>query len=240
MRVLKTILKILFVIVFIFSVSCSVIFAISSTTTLSNNISSRREIYYKATNKITNSREITIIAKMPYSQNGDISEDKITCSLAKESSTSYNCSMISKLFDKNSNLIRTSYFPGDGYKYTKNANEDKGTKEIYDNASLISYFNSTRSGLTYYLALLSYDEKTIETNSIKYYTKTSFDFNTFSLSKNIDVKYLNEGTTEEFEFAFDKNSYLKDFSYNTYNTSFSLTYQKANLKFPILTSYVEA
>jgi len=240
MRVFKRILYILLVIVFVFSVITSVIFAVSSPTTLKNSISSRRKIFYTSINDISNSKNITITSKTPYNLGGANQqvEDKITCSLDNETTT-YKCTMISRLYNENSKLVRTSYFPGDGYKYTLEDGDNTGTKTPSSDSVVTSYFASLISGAQNYLSILTYDSKTIETYSVKYNKKIHFNFNTFSLSKSFNVSYTIGSQSVNAKLIFDKKDRLSKLQDVTNKSSMSISYNKAKLDFPSFIGYIE-
>lgn len=233
MRIFFKILSILFVIVFIFSVTTSVVLGLSSTTILanSNDKEARRHIYYTSLNKLSSSKNITIISTMPYSkEEGYISKDKITCSLNNESlSESYSCTMISQLFDDSSKIVRTSYFPGDGYKYSLEG--DIKSKTIYSNNLLSTYFLSLLAGATTYVSYLAFNQESIDAYSINYKHDSEFDFNTFSILKNIAVNFTVGSNTQKIDFTFDKNDYLTKLTFGK-DSSLQLSYKKANITFP--------
>ena len=241
MRTYSTALKILFIVALLLSVSCSIILGISASSTLANTVSSRREVYYKAALKLDSSKSITLTATMPTDPtdiNGQFTLDTYSCS--KNDKASYDCTLISKLYDKDAKLIKTSYFPGDGYKYTKVEGEEKGTKQPYENTQIASSFSNFYLGPMTYLAILSYDRKTIDDYKIKYSSDITFDFNSFSLLKGINVEYMSSGVLQQFEFDFNKNNHLTDLFYKNMNSKCSIKYSKTNLKFPNLTNYLVA
>lgn len=244
MRILGKILYVLFVFTFIFSVGVSIIFFVSSTT-ISNTERERKNIFYTSYNKLTTSKQLTFISTMPYfnedEKDGVEVQDRITCKIDTENTVpTYNCSMISRLYNSKKKVIKTSYFPGDGYKYTNRNVTEHGTKEEYSNDKLISYFSTLAMSVQTYLALLTYDERTIEAYKVNYYTNVSFSFNSFSLSKDIGVNYIISGSKQNIKLCFDNKDAIKKIDYVTNDATLKISYNKTKFSFPSFALYKEA
>ena len=240
MRIFSKILSITFIVLLVLSLCLNVIVAVSSSqiSTFTNNEDSRRNVFYTSQNKLSNSDELTIISKAPYTKGseGQISEDKISCSLKKESTTQeYECSMISKLYNADSSLVRTSYFPGDGYQYTVEG-ENK-TKNVYSNESLTAYFSVLVLGAQTYMSYLILENSLIETYKMYYDIKISFDFSQFSLEKQIDVNYKVNEENSKIELNFNSKDHITKVSDTNLGSTLDISYSKENLEFPIFVGF---
>lgn len=242
MRVFSKIVSIMFIVFLVLSLGLNIILAVSSSniSTFTNNEDSRRNVFYTAQNKLSNSDEITIISTGPYTQGsaGQTSEDKITCSISKENATpEYSCMMVSKLYNADSSLSRTSYFPGDGYQYTIEG--DTKTKKAYPNTSLTTYFNALIGGTQTYMSYLILDNSLIKTYSMYYDTSISFNFSKFTLSKKIDVNYKNGEETLKIEMGFDSHDYINKVVDGKSGAALNISYSKANIEFPLFAGFEE-
>ena len=242
MRVLFKVLSVLFVIVFVFSLATSIIFAVASPV-LSNSEEAKRQLYYSAAYKLHGVENITITSSKPSVSaiSGRTEEDKISCSLNEASST-YSCSMISKLYDSDSKLIKTSYFPGDGFKYTEEG-ENK-PKTPYSNTSLVSVCNSLMGGANTWTSFLAKDNKSLEDNAVVFGEDISFSFSEFSLTKKIAITYEDKvsNSNPNILLEFDKNNYLKKITYKTDVkaedvSTLEFVYEKTTFSFPSFAAY---
>ncbi len=240
MRIFSKILSITFIVLLVLSLCLNVVIAVSSSqvSTFTNNEDSRRNVFYTSQNKLSNSEELTIISKAPYTQGsaGQVAEDKITCAVKKENTTpEYECSMISKLYNADSSLARTSYFPGDGYQYTVEG-ENK-TKSAYPNTSLVTYFTALIGGAQTYMSYLILDNSLIETYKMYYETKISFSFGQFMLSKQIDVNYNVNEENLKIELSFNSRDYITKVVDPKLGSSLDISYSKINLEFPVFAGF---
>ena len=183
---------------------------------------------------------MTITSTTPYSlTEGHTSKDKITCTVViKDDLETYECKMISTLYDEKSNLVRTSYFPGDGYKYT--AENNTYTKTKFDNSLLYNYFLTFVYGATSNLNYLIVDSETSETYSFKIQKGLFFDLNSFSINKKLSISYQeskDSKNTIKYKFnSHDRLEYLKD---TTSKSTLSISYEYSNLPIPDLIGYSE-
>jgi hypothetical protein len=216
-------------------VSCSVIFAISSPY-LKSNKESRSQIFYASYNKLSNSNELTLISEMPYVQGNskEIVKDTISC---KIEGSNYSCSMISEL-KANNELIRTSYFPGDGFKYSKTKDNVK-TKEVYENSKLVSYFNSLLGGISTYLSFLTLDNNSIKSSNVIYEPKVTFSFDKFRLERSLDISYGNDNARQQLRLNFNNKNHIEGVNLINNNASIQINYEKTIFSFPSFSSYVQ-
>lgn len=235
MRIFYKILSILFVLVFITSVSVSLILGFSSTY-ISNNENSRRNTYYTASNYVNKSKYISIVSKSPYSagEEGQIVEDNVSCTLNEET---YTCQMISTLYNEDSSVVRTSYFPGDGFKYTLAGNTK--TKTVFTNDSLVNYFKSLLAGVQTYLSFLAYSNTIIDAYNINYDTNVSFNFSKFTLNKEIMIDYGNEESKQKLRLEFNKKDYVTYIGFVDTDISLKINYKNNKLNIPSLVGYQE-
>lgn len=242
MRIFTRILKVFLVIIFVLSIMLNIILGTSSTTiTLyTNKKKALHEMYYTSAIALTNVKSITVKAVMPYSlKEGHTSEDEATCKVIKvENVETYECKMISKLYDTESNLVRTSYFPGDGFKYSAENNTYIKTK--HDNNTLQYYIFGLIGGAFPYLNYLIVDSATAETNSFKIKKGLFFDLNTFSLNKKLSISFketADSKNTIKYKFdSHDRLEYLKDPSKKS---TLSINYKYSKLSIPDLIGYTE-
>lgn len=240
MRIFSKILSITFIVLLVLSICLNVIIVGSSSqlSTFTNNEDSRRNVFYTSQNKLSNSDELTIISKAPYTKGtaGQTSEDKITCTSKKDTTTpEYECSMISKLYNADSSLVRTSYFPGDGYQYTIEGEEK--TKSVYSNESLAAYFTALVTGAQTYMSYLILERSLVETYKMYYDVSISFNFSQFSLKKQIDVNYKVNEKNSKIELSFNSKDHITKVSDTTSGSTLDISYSKANLEFPIFVGF---
>lgn len=240
MRIFGKIFKILLNLVFICSIALNVIFVMSSTTIsiFTDKEKAMREIYYSASTALSDSEEIAITSTMPYASLKDhTSTDKIVCKKSVAGSKiPYNCEMISKLYDEKSTLVKTSYFPGDGYKYT-----DEGTtqtKTAFSNETLYSYFLGLVYGASSSISYLAANSDTVETYKMSFDSEFKFNIDTFSLDKNITVKYTGLDKVEQtIDLHFDAHDRLQYINDHNNKSNLSISYSNNELEFPILVGY---
>lgn len=229
----------MFVIVFIFSVSTSVILAVSSTSiAISEN--DRASIFYTSYSNLYNTKQITIKSAVPYTsgEEGQYTQYTISCFVDEESSdTGYTCKMISKLYKKDGSLVKRSLFPFDGYQYSEIIETNELVKTSYSNQQLLMYFNSQITAISKYLMYLSISPSVIEANKISYDCKSSFDLNSFSFKKRISVNFDNEEKTKII-LDFNKNDYITRINYKTTSDFImEINYEKEDFDFPNLNKY---
>lgn len=239
MRIFGKIFKILLSLVFICSIVLNVIFSMSTTSLsiLTNKEKAMREIYYSASIALSNSEEVTITSTMPYTSLKDhTAVDKIVCEKSDDENNSYECGMISKLYDENSKLVKTSYFPGDGYKYT-----DDGTtqiKTVFSNESLYSYFLGLVYGASSNISYLAVNKDAIDAYKMSFDTGFKFNINTFSLDKDVTVNYTGlDNVEQKIDLQFDANDRLQYVNDHNNKSSLLISYDDEELEFPILVGY---
>jgi hypothetical protein len=239
MRVFTRILKIFLSIVFVLSIILNIILGSSSTTfsIFSNKKKAFAEMYYTSFIALSNFNSITVESTMPYTaEMGYTSKDKLTCKIVKENdSAEYKCQMISKLYNSESDLVKTSYFPGDGYKYT--AENNTYIKTAYDNENLVYYLSAFISGATNNLNYLLLDSASAETYSLKTTKGLYFDLNSFSLNKKASASYGEGEGKNTIKYkcnSRDRISYIKD---TTNKATLKFTYSYIKLPIPDLIGY---
>lgn len=196
---------------------------------INDSYSDRLVIYDTAFNTIANSNNVTIHNKNMQGLSNYVKET-ITCAINEEG-TNYRCKMSSTLYDLNNNVVRTSYFPGDGYKYTlEGINKSKTT---YSSESLETYFLSLINGAVYYLSYLSYDSTTVA--GLNFSTYMNFDYKSLiDLTKEINVTY----STLDFNLCFDKYDTLTKLEIGS-SMSLDISYDSVDLQFPSFEGYTE-
>ena len=235
MRIFKKVLFVLFIVVFVLSLCMNVVLGTSSTLKLAfkDNMDTRVRMFYTASAHISNSNNITIINENKQSENQKVKE-QITCSLDTKSNN-YNCKMISKLYNNDSTLVRTSYFPGDGYKYSLEGETKK--KIAFTNDNLSAYFTSLLQGAFFGLNYYVIDYTTpANKNLFSFDTDLDFSFNTFSFSKNAEINYKSTPTATKINLTFDKKDRLTNVTINK-DAKLSLIYSKTQLVFPSFEGY---
>lgn len=242
MRILKKILSIIFVLVFVFSLGLTVAFYFSSTNKLifKDNLDARLKLSYSAITNLTTEKEFTIVSETNYV--GDKTTiDNITCSINEESTTKYTCSMVSKAYSDKGELTKTSYFPGDGYRYSVEGATK--TKTVYSNTDLLNYFLSLYSGASYYLNFIQYDFLVpADKQYTKVDTKVKFDFNTFSLLKDMKVNIDKGADKMNIDFSFDGKDRvvgIKTSPAENITSTLKISYNKANFEFPSFNGFGE-
>ena len=233
MRIFYKVLFVLLIIATLFSVTTTTIFVFSSTLLPSEN--NRKEIFYTAYNKLANPKEITIISTKPYSsENNQISKDEISCVLINDN---YDCQMISSLYNSDSTLIRTSYFPGDGFKYSIEGNTK--IKTSYPNSSLFSYFNSLIAMASQGLSYISLNDTYVKQYNITFEEDVDFSFYKFSFNKSIEVEYEVSNRKQEIDLKFNENNYLTNVDFENMDIDVNIKYKKTKLNFPDFSGYTQ-
>ena len=238
MRIFGKILKIIFIFIFILSVCLNVTLFMSSTNRLifKDSDDARVKLYYNSYNHLINSKNFTLETTYKYDENHKVT-DKITCTL-DEVAKSMDCTQVSILNNNEGELVRTSYFPGDGYKYSIQG--EAKTKTAYSNQSLMMYASSLLSGISKQLGyLVAYVTNTSDKEFVSYKTSAKFAFNTFELCKTTSFK-LDKGTSKlDIKYTFDGDDRLTKLVYGEENVM-SIEYKKENLRIPSLTEFIEA
>lgn len=230
MRVFSKILYILFIIAFVVSVGFNIILGVSSSN-IKNNVQTRMQLYYDSLGKLSSAEHIRVLDKKPYGSatDGQYTIDDIACSLDKESNK-YSCKMISKLFSSDAKLIRTSYFPGDGFKYSLEG--ETKTKSIY-NVDLSTMLTARTSGIgNSYLPLLTYTSQSMEQYGSKYDCNVAFNFNSFSITKEIIYSDKNRDKDSEIKLYFDSNNNITKLVDEKAKSTIEVSYDKTDLSFP--------
>lgn len=245
MKAFKIILSILSIFILIISICFNFIILSSSTNSLlfKDSVDARTKLYFSASTKIENIGNFT--AKI-YNHNTN-QEDNIHCKYiydSKAETSTHDCAMLSYQYDSNSNLIRTSYFPGDGFQYYKEG-ESIGKFE-YSNKALLSYALTAPARMychtLYYLALDPNDYIDVEKNiSMSYDTSFNFVFSKFSFYKSISFNYDVNGSKTIGEFDFDNKdrvvrTYVSSPSAPSLYNTISIDY---NYTEPVVPSFVK-
>jgi len=238
MRIFKKILLILGIIIFVLSLGFNVVLSMSSTNNLifKDSLESRFKLYSTSTYKLKQSNEFYIVSENKYGATQK-AIDKVSCYKEDGSvSATYICSQISSLYEADGTLVRTSYFPGDGYKYTVEG--DVKTKSAYSNASLEAYFKSLVNGAYSSLSYIIFEYNNEAAKEYMSYS-TDFKFNDFSIQKIVNVQYKNEEINYEFKESctFDNNDYLVKLNINE-SANLNISYEKQTLNFPSFEGFV--
>lgn len=237
MRIFLKILTVFLIIFCIFSVCCSAAFAISSSTIKINTEAAREKLFHTSSNYLNNSKQITLTSTMPYTpgEEGQYSKDVISCSIGE---TSVECQMISKLYNQDHSLIRTSYFPGDGFKYT-DAKDEIGTKTQYANTNLLTYFSQLYKGVSGQLTFLASSNNDIETYKINFSGKAKLNLSKFTLEKSIKINYQIGSSPQKVNLYFDGKDHAKKVEIISNATStIEIDYKKTSFSFPSFNDYV--
>lgn len=233
MRIFYKLLFVLLIIITLFSVTTTAVFALSSTLLPTEN--NRKQIFYTAQNKLSNLKEITIVATKPYSNvTGQISKDVMSCVVV---SNEYNCQMISSLYNRDSSLVRTSYFPNDGFKYSIEGNDR--TKASYPNESLNTYFSSLIAMASQGLSYISFNNAYVRYYNIEFDEDIDFDFSSFSFSKSIDVSCVVSNQEQEIDLEFNKDNYLTKVDFDSMDIELKIKYKTTKLNFPDFSGFVQ-
>jgi hypothetical protein len=193
---------------------------------------SRRQIYYSSVHKITNAENINIKSTQPYISGveGQYAIDNLSCTLNKGTAT-YDCKMISTLYNSDATVVRKSYFPGDGFKYTTEGTSR--TKSAYDNVNLFTVLSQRLSAASNnYLPYLTYPTSVVNQYDIKYGTSISFHFNSFTISKEVHINHKVYGTKQTIKLGFDSKNHLIKIEDATNKATLELDYNKSRLNIP--------
>lgn len=233
MRILYKVLFILLIVLTLFSLTTTAIFVCSSTLLPTEN--NRKQIFYTSYNKLDTSKEITIFSTKLYSsETGQISKDQISCTLRDDV---YDCQMISSLYNSDHTLAKTSYFPGDDFKYSVEGNLK--TKTSYPNTSLYTYFSSLIAMASQGLSYISFNDMYVRQYNIKFNEDINFNFSKFAFSKSIDVSYVSSNRKQEIELEFNKNNYLTKVYFKNVDMGVDIKYKQTSLNFPDFSEFTQ-
>lgn len=237
MRILKRILSILFVIVFILSVALNIVLGSSSTykILLGSKLEARSNLYYRSFYANNNAMlKNGFILTSTYTPSGETDYTVVeTVACTKE----LECTMMGKRYLKETNeLVRTSYFPRDGYKYYIENDEQK--KVAYSNDDLNLHTQQTVSTFLSFIRYLVRDMNDISFE-YTYNSKLRLDFNTLSLYRDVSVK-ADGSSTIDYTLSFASNDTLKKVTANGSNSAtLEIDYKKNSNSFPNFSKYVE-
>lgn len=238
MKIFGKILKIIFSLLFIVSICLNIIIAFSTTNKLAfkDSADARNKIMYNSTIAFNNylvSDGFSITSTNKSENSTETTIDKIHCKWDSTLSVLEKCSMVSVLYDKDDNVIKRSYFPGDGYKYTVDNNGK--IKSVFPDVSLTQYASSILTGWKNSLGYIQYANDTTFSNGLKisYKTNVNFSFNSFSIIKNINCSLITEAKTTNYKFKVNgKDQITSIYTDATGDSTLDLSYKKSEITFP--------
>lgn len=240
MRVFGKIMKIILSIVLVLSLVLNVLLILSTSNSLAikDSADKRLELYNEAYYKIIDSKTFTFVNENVNNDNTRV-KDTMTCTLKGDSITSdVSCAKITYLYGEDGKLIRTSYFPGNGYKYyVENENE---IKEVFDENLNKLYFRNLIKGalsqISYLIMDVSYPTYQ---EYINYDNSIRFDFNTFSLVKEITFNYSYNNDNLKMQYEFDGSDRLSKIIMSE-NSILEISYEAKSLQFPAFDGFAAA
>lgn len=182
MKVFKKILIILGLIIFILSISLSIMLAMSTTygMVLKDNPNARKKIVSKTEQSIDD--KFYVSYKNIKDSEGSYVQGQIACVVLEDD---FDCKMIEKEYDKSNALVRTNYMPGDDFKYVLEG-ENKSKTTYYD-ADIQNEATIKVSKFIVDLRLLLQENDEKYDYDIDFKTKLKLDFSNFELDKIINV-----------------------------------------------------
>lgn len=226
--------------VLITSLIVSIMLGVSSTIGFStkDNQENRERIYLTTKNMldIVDEGEVTIRSYMTTSaiDGGAFVEDLAHCKYSNATLIS-DCTMRSILFDKDNKVIRTSYFPGDNYKYSVHANGDK-TKTAYPNATLNNYGLSLFKGFYLSSSFLTYEHKEGEIEFDDCSLK--FNWKELAFDKTISLTAFSNTASTKYSFEINSNDVVEEVKIDDLQ-SLKVTYDMKKIIFPDLKQFAE-
>jgi len=241
MKAFVRIMKFLFSIIFILSVSLSVslYFTSSFKLVLKDDLQIRERIFrYTHKNLDSSISNGLTISHQYYEGENVFFEETIHCKY--EDNSLNDCSFIEKKHQKNEEkktfeLVKTTFVNGDGLIYRQEG-EDK-IKEIYDDSLLIEKAYELKNNFEEYLDNFIEISKENENIFIEYHTKVKFDFNTFTLSKSIDYEKVDNGYKTKLVFNVDSNDRINKINY-TESNFLTIDYSSKELQLPSTDGYI--
>lgn len=237
MRIFNRILKMLFVLIFIVSVCFNVVLGLSSDYSLVFKDSGvkRRQLAYRAAFYVKGT------AKYTFEDYDSENKTRAIVSCVKDNEKTddnLTCEQITYVYNDSKEVVKTVYFPNDGYKYVSEG--DSKTKVAVNSSVVTNYAFSLYMGSLYYLHYLSYDTETPNQTVVSdFKTKLNFNFNKFSLTRNVTFKIKQSETASlDVNLVFDNNDKL--LSLKSENNELSIKYDTTKLNFPSFSSFVEA
>jgi len=205
MKIFKKIMICLLVIFLSFSIVLNIILNVSNTLGLAfkDNVDLRERIYYKTYYSFmdeTNKEGLTFHSINTNDSLDYYLDEVIHC--VYDGLIPSKCEMVSYMYNKSDDtLIKTTYLPGDGYKYVVEG--ETKSKVLSSNASLLSYGYSMIYGLYLNSYVLSYE--TSESSGIvaEFDTKIKFNFEEFGLFKHISSSVTKGNQTLNYAFVVD-------------------------------------
>ncbi len=237
MRIFNKILKILFVLIFIFSVCFNVILGFSSDYSLAfkDDEVKRRQLGNRAALQIQNATKFT------FEDYDNENKTKAIVSCVKDNEKTegtLTCEQITYVYNDSKEVVKTVYFPNDGYKYVVEG--DTKTKEKVSSSVVINYAANLYMGAAIYLYYMIYDtENPSQTEVSDFKTKLHFSFNKFSLTRNVAFK-IKQSETEALTANLVFNNNDKLLSMKSENNELSIKYDTTKFNFPSFDSFVEA
>lgn len=175
-----------------------------------DDFSIRHKIYNYSTNSFYLLDEgkgmmIKTFRKTNAQEEGSYLEENIYCKRDKTTWVN-SCTMKGFIYDENKSLIKTTYIPGDGYKYIETSTTK--TKELFPNNNLLNYGYYAFVNFFYsYAAVLDSKDKNLEFD-----VENDFSFKTFSFNKVISVEYdeVPSGVqVTDYKIFIDGNNMIK-------------------------------
>ena len=198
---------------------------------LANDYESIKSAYLASNSVFNDAVDLTFFTKN-YASTTTLTESTTTCSITSEGIIT-NCSMMSKLTDLEGTIMKESFFPGDGYKYTIEGNSK--TKSVSANTVIENYFYNLVIGILNYLDYLNVSEDFASTSSFTYVSEINVNYAEFSLiSKKINCSY----NSTSFTLSFDSTDRVTGLYFNE-NTINNLTYELTQLNFPSFEGFIE-
>ena len=232
MRVFGKIAFVFFMILLVLSIGLNIMLGVSSTNNLifKDDVSARITIMSNSLFELESSLEsegLSIKSTNQYPSNNGTATDRAYC---KYESKLEKCTMVSVLYDDKGVAVKTSYFPGDGFKYTVEG--ETKTKSYYSNDQLNAYVTNLFYGWGNTLTMLQYDSgATIGDATVSYDTSMKFVFSKFSLLKTINCTFTRGESKVAYAFNVDNKDRVTSLSIDG-KASLELSYSKNEITFP--------
>ena len=236
MRIFNKILKILFVIIFVISVCFNLILGFSSDYSLvfKDSSAKRRQLANRAALQIQNANKFTF---EDYDGENKIRAIVSCTKDSEKTKDNLDCKQITYVYNDSKEIVKTVYFPNDGYKYVVEG--ETKTKKKVSNSDVTNYVSGLSLGSSVYLYYMHYDtEDPSQTNVTNFKTKLNFNFSKFSLTRNVAFKVKQSEGVSDVTLTFNNDDKLLSIKFD--NHELSIKYDTTKFNFPSFDSYVEA
>ena len=127
------------------------------------------------------------------------------------------------------------------YKYNITNNENIEDRIKTNDTEFENYFINNYIAIRSFISYLILTPANIDSMNVSYNSNTKFDFNTFSLIKQVTINYKANETPTYVKLVFNKNDYLTKLEAPDLDSTakFEISYKKNSMTFPSFVGFME-